>query len=628
MPTLPTLLPFSLSREAGSSATFTADDVQWDVAIGGVPFNRADSPERLFERNTAPFRKQQIDQSSEAGEQTLTGWWYRSQLSFHSGAGQLYGDPSRDDQTTSTRFHSSVGVDPWTAGELTLLNRMTSPVTQQCDSSAGYRSGSTDCALYTGTLAAVIAYDGSSVTSSTAAWGFTAPTSVASDGSTLYAGSSAGIHTSPVAATAGGLVWTNTWNTTGHVTLAWVKQRLVSSNDNSLYELTTGAPVLPTAIYTHPNTAWRWTSISETSTAIYASGYAGSSSAIYKFVLATNGTMPTLSQGVIAAQLPVGEVVHCVYGYLGVYLAIGTSKGIRVAIANDTGDLQYGPLIVETTQPVHSIAARDRFLWFSWGSGIDSASGTGRIDLGMDLGNLRFAYAADLYDSTAAGAVKALSFLGNSDLLSFSDNTKIWVEHPTEKLSQGYVKTSRIRFSTLEPKLYKLLRVRGPILKGSLAISSINDQGVEVSLTSIAQDSQPGAEDVQINTPTSAQEWLALKFTLNRNSSDATLGAVMNGYQLKALPGTPRKRMITVPLMCYDHENDHNGQSAGKDGYAYERILSLETLEDTGDTVLFQDLNANRSEMVTIENIRFVQVSPPKKNDSFGGILFVSMRTT
>jgi hypothetical protein len=91
--------------------------------------------------------------------------------------------------------------------------------------------------------------------------------------------------------------------------MGWVKQRLVAGIGTSIYELTgaLGTTTLPAAIYTHPNTGWEWTSISEGGSAIYAAGYAGGNGAIYKFTLSTAGVMPTLTSGIIAAQLPIGE---------------------------------------------------------------------------------------------------------------------------------------------------------------------------------------------------------------------------------------------------------------------------------------------------------------------------------
>jgi carbon starvation protein CstA len=44
--------------------------------------------------------------------------------------------------------------------------------------------------------------------------------------------------------------------------------------------------------------------------------------------------MPTLTSAITAAEMPVGEIIHKIYYYLG-YMMIGTSKGIRAATVSD-----------------------------------------------------------------------------------------------------------------------------------------------------------------------------------------------------------------------------------------------------------------------------------------------------
>ncbi len=51
---------------------------------------------------------------------SLTGWWIRSQSSFHGGEGIKFYDPSAG-ETVAHRFTDSKGVDVWTKGEVTLL---------------------------------------------------------------------------------------------------------------------------------------------------------------------------------------------------------------------------------------------------------------------------------------------------------------------------------------------------------------------------------------------------------------------------------------------------------------------------------------------------------------------------
>ena len=65
--------PVGAAAEAGT-AGYTAGGLTYDYAIGGLPFfNGISAPEQAFrirtmERATAPYRKDQFDNSSEPGE--------------------------------------------------------------------------------------------------------------------------------------------------------------------------------------------------------------------------------------------------------------------------------------------------------------------------------------------------------------------------------------------------------------------------------------------------------------------------------------------------------------------------------------------------------------------------------
>lgn len=618
-----------------ASALYTMSGVAYDYAIGGIPFLSAARESRYLERKTAPFRKERVDQAANAGENTLSGWWYRSQLSFHGGAGQRYVDPDGNDPTVQTRFYSSAGVDVWTQGHVTLLPSAATQSHSGVTQAVSFLDGTIDCAFFVGGSTPRVVYsdagsDGTSTGSYNAAQ-VTAPTTVCTDGTKIFVGGNEGIYSTPVNNDVSASVWTKEWNgnSSTDFQIAWVKQRLVAGIAHRIYELVGGAPpTLPTAKYVHPNTSWKWTSFAESSTAIYAAGYAGGVGAIYKFVLSSSdGSMPTLTSGIIAAQLPHGEIPHSIFGYLGIYLCIGTNKGVRVAVANDNGDLEYGPLIVELDNPVYQWAARDRFVWFTASAAIDGSSGTYRIDLGNPISNLRFAYASDFYSTASTGTVKACAFLGATSRVAFADAATIYYAHGTNKISSGSLTTSRIRFSTLEPKLFKQLRVRGPSLQGALSITTIDSNDSEFPIVTL-NGTDPGSDDIGLSSPSTPQEFLSLKFGFSRSGSDSTVGAELFGYQLKALPGTARKRMIVLPLLCFDAEKDGRGPKTGRDGYAIERLEALEELEDAGNVVILQDLKRDINYECTIEDIRFVQASPPRGSENaWGGYLFVSLRT-
>ena len=615
-----------------STSTWQNTNESYDVAVGGLPFFYAINDERPYIRQTAPFNKEQQDTSAEPGEQSLTGWWLRSQSSFHNGTGIKFYDPSAG-ESVSHRFTDSDNVDVWTKGQVTLLKETTNTVSSGIYKLISGVSGTTDVAISyipgSTTLKDIISDASTLTTYATTASGIV---DVVTDGTTLFVANATRIYYQTIGAT-GAL---NDHYSTGSalVKMGWVKQRLVAGIGTSIYELTgaLGTTTLPAALYTHPNTGWEWTSISEGGSAIYAAGYAGGNSAIYKFVVTTAaaGSMPTLTSGIVAAQLPIGEIVYKIESYLG-YLMIGTNKGMRVATISDaTGDLSYGPLIFEDTNGVYDFAFRDRFVWAT--GTINGCPGLYRVDLGSEIESLRFPYAKDTYLSSATGYATSVDFVGNTDQIAFttSGSNGIAIQSTTVLSTTGSITTGKIRFSTLEPKNFKRLIARGSFTSGTLTLSSLatNAGGTDVQYDHIGYGLEVDPVEVTTSQPEVAQEFLAYKFTFDRDTTDTTAGPTFKGYQAKATIATPRQRMIKFPVWCFDVETDRFNTVVGYDGRAYARMQLLEEIEKTGDVLTWQDLTTGESQQAVIEQVTFTRMTPPDKRfDGFGGVIDITVRT-
>ena len=613
-----------------SSSVWTNTDIAYDVALGGMPFIYAVSDERPYIRQTAPFNKPQFDNNQEPGEQSLTGWWIRSQSSFHSGTGIKFYDPSGG-ESTAYRFADSSNVDVWTKGQVTLLKETTNTVSSGIYKVVSAVSGATNVVIaYIPGGSTVLDVQSNSTTLTTyTAGSLSGIKDLVTDGTRIFVADATRIY-SGVIGTSG---WSNYYST-GHakVKLGWVKQRLVAGIGASVYELTgaLGTTTLPTPLYTHPNSAWEWTSISESGSAIYVAGYAGTSGAIYKFILSALGGMPTLTSGVIAAQLPSGEYALKIESYLG-YLVIGTNKGVRVAsISDTTGDLSYGPLIIEAANTGLDFAFRDRFVYVT--GSIGGCPGLYRIDLGNELETLRFAYATDTFLSGVGGYATSVDFVGNSDQIAFttSGSNGIAIQSSTVLAETGYLKTGKIRYGTLEPKNFKRLIVRGSFTAGETLLSSVatNAGGSEIEYDHIGYSQNVNPVEVITNQPEDAQEFLAYKFTLTRDSTDTTLGPTFKGYQVKSTIATPRVRLIKFPVYCFDTETDKYNTLVGYEGRAFDRIRLLEEIEKTGDVITWQDLSIGESQQAVIEQLSFTRMTPPDRRfDGFGGIIEVTIRT-
>ena len=699
----------------------------YDVAVGGQPFFYAISDARPYIRQTAPYRKDQFDNGSEPGEQSLTGWWLRSQSSFHGGTGIKFYDPSAG-EITAHRFTDSKGVNVWNKGEVTLLKSTASAHYTSGDIEANKRPfqqlrpiqyGSTNGVLLHDEYDVdKIAVDGTETHFIDNAAGTDYPVfAICDDGINAYwvtrildsGVDKSAVYKKPLtgnASTSATLLFNSSSIVVSKGVMEYVKDRIVMVINNKIFELSTAASSLPAALYTHSDTDVVFTSITASGPAIYIAGYSGVQSFIYKFTLNTSGVMPTLTTAITAAEMPVGEIIHKIYYYLG-YMMIGTNKGIRAAVVSDQdGSINYGPLIVETTQPCYDFAARDRFVWCA--TGVDGAPGVIRIDLGNEIETLRFAYANDLYVSTISGyKTTACAFAGDTDRLVFCTTAnnagtitnkaltsniatlttsavhglavgdEIWVEgvdatfngkytvatvpstttftyaktasnvastvvssatalvnkvgsiniESASTLAEtGYLTTGYIRYGTLEPKNFKRLLARGDFTKGSLTLATVDKTNTPYD--HITYEAGVTAVEVGTNSPDTAQEYVAYKFSFNRDTTTTSTGPIFKGYQAKATIATPRQRALRFPVYCFDIETDRYNVVSGYEGKALERLQLLENIEEGGDVVTWQDLTTGESRQVIIEQISFTRMTPPDRRfDGFGGVIEVTLRT-
>jgi hypothetical protein len=627
-------IPYVLSNPAGAT-TYSSSSEAYDVAFAGLPFFLAASDDTPYRRVTAQYRKQQIDQTREAGEQTLTGWWLRSQSSFHLGAGIKYFEPAQD-ESLRFQFTESKGVDVFTNGQVTLLNDTASFYSGSDPGQLiGLNDGTDDCIIFTdGTAIKKQASSAGSPTTITQAGTPSTIFSLTTDGSNYYFINGTRVHRGSVGAVpADAEIYTAA--STTRATIRFVKQRLILAKENVLYELdanATASAVLPTALYTHPNPNWVWSSISEGPQAIYVAGYDpnGTSSSVFKITLdlanANALGFPELNVPSVVIDLPDGESINDFDVYLGLYAVLATSAGFRVGIVDNTGDIQYGPLLFKDA-PCKGIAFKDNFAFIS--TLIEGEAGLIRTDLSTTVvsNSLIFPWAWDLIAAGTGTSATDVAFFGNSDRLVFSTvSDDIWAESTTSLVESGYIQTGYIRYNTLEPKIFKLLFPRFISTDGSLSLQSIDSAGNTYNIGTYAQGAT--ITESGIPYPASAQEYLGFKFTFNRSSTNILLGPTFNGYQIKSLVATPRQRLIQYPVFCYDHESDKFGVEVGYEGFAFSRMQQIETVENLGDTIVVQDFRTGESYIGLIEEMDFINRTPTDKRFSgFGGTLLITIRS-
>jgi hypothetical protein len=656
----------------GTGVIWQNTGVQYDCAIAGVPFISAINDARPYERATAPFRKQQFDNQRDPGEQSLSSWWLRSQSSFHAGEGINYYDPLANPYSTSLatnsyRIKKAYGVNIWEPGEVTLLRQTTQshnttttingPTFTNVNARGRVRQRMIAATWINSSVEyqGFILHDGLDVdridsNGNLENWiDYTAGSAdpifaITSDGSTVYwvtndtVGGKLDLRKkalSDASTSNGSSMFTKPGVTVTNADIALVKQRLVLAANNAVYEFPTSAATLPTATYTHPSTSYTFTSITESGTAIYIAGYENNKSSIFKFTLdTTNGAMPTLTSAITAAELPIGEVAHKIFVYLG-YMMIGTSKGVRVASISSDGSLTYGPILFETTHPVYDFCARDRFVWCASGVQINTYEpGLVRVDLGTEIDTLQFAYANDLhYDSASETTTTSCCVIGNTDRIAFctaapstSSVGYTYIESATALETDGYVETGYIRYNTLEPKNFKRIAAQGTFTYGSMSLQTVDLNGTVYDVNSF--DAVIGHPESTITQPAGAQDALGLRFRLYRDATDNTKGPTFKGYQLKAVPATPRNRVISIPLLCYDVDTDKYNATSGYEGYGFSKLAQLEAAEASGDVVTWQDFRTGEIQQCLIEEVKFTNLTPPDKRlTNFGGIITLTIRT-
>ncbi|NDC05468.1 MAG: hypothetical protein EBZ82_05010 [Burkholderiaceae bacterium] len=383
-------------------------------------------------------------------------------------------------------------------------------------------------------------------------------------------------------------------------------------------------------MFTHPNSSWVWSSISEGPSAIYISGYDpnGTSSSVFKIVLdVTNANalgFPSLETPTAIIDLPDGERINDFDVYLGTYAVLATNKGFRVGVSDANGNIQYGPLLFDQAG-CNSIAFKDRFAYIA--TTIDGEAGLVKVDLSTTViaNSLVFPWAWDLIASGVAAASSQVAFFGNTDRAAFTSGNVVYAESTTNKVTSGYLQTGFIRYNTLENKLFKLLNPRVDTTDGAIDIKSVDYSNTEYNIGGFAQGS--ATTEIGVPYPNSAQEYLAFKFTISRSSTDATKGPLFTGYQLKSLPAVPRQRIIQYPLFCYDHESDNVGVEVGYEGSAYDRLSQLEAVENVGDTIRVEDFRTGESYIGLIEELDFINKTPSDKRFSgYGGMLIATIR--
>ncbi len=652
-------VPYDLAVPS-TEATFELTDTAFDIVIDDLPFIVSVNNQNPYRRETAPYKKDQFDNSPEPGEQSLTGWWLRSQTSWHNGSGISFYEPGTDYEHVSHRFADSRGVDVWTIGQATLLPDVFYAYSDASGINAATgNDGTNDCLVSgdsLGVLKRIVLNGNSAATeddyvvaggSTLSGHSTTFPIiSVATNGTRYYAACSTCIHTGLVNDLDTDVVFARHSSVTQGV-IKYIKGQLFFGDGRTLYLLNsaytgngnhTGSNDMSAASSTskvHINLNWNWKDVTAGPTYVYAAGNAGNKSEIYAIGFDETTNLPDLPGGFVVASMPDGENIIAIEYYLG-YLAVATTKGVRICQVGPTGLVTLGPLLIDSTNAVNGFATKDKYIYAATkvADGAYTNACLIRIDLSQSFNDGTFAYAYDLeYQSSKDGDDSEATevYLVDDRLVMVVEENQdglkgeLQVEHTTRKRSTGWLKTGKIRYGTVEPKFFRYVNLQCTTGQGdSITIFTIDKSGLESSLAVVSAGLSN--KDILITTPSTKQEFMAFKFVFNNSTDDQDL-PILEAYQIKSTPATRRQRLYQYPLSCYDNEMDRFNSIFGYDGRAMEFIQRIESIEETGKFVTVTDYRTSEQYQGVIEEVRFINESSPDKNSSgFGGLLLVTVR--
>ena len=593
-----------------------------DVLIDRHPFWLAIDENTPYQRATAQWQREQVDQQPEAGEQSLAGWWTRSQMSFHYGAGLDYLDTvARPQEEDRLRYTTSRNVDVWTPGVVRRLNATT--LDRPKAGSSGVWVEPTGTGWILAHDGGVEVYDGATWTVrdlSTAG----PVKAFCTDGVNFYVATANGVWTAPIAGTAIATQKYTLPGTTVPMCLGWVKQRLMLGHGANVYSLDTAGPALPAAKMTHPTASWAWTAFTDSPSGIIAAGYAGQSSALFRFELTEVSGAPVLGTGIALLSLPLGERVTSACYYLGSLLVLGTTRGIRVS-RFDTyyGTMSLGPLSTETEAPVTAVAGFDRYVFA--GTRVAGETSLIRVDLGAPLTDAgHYAWAPDLIfpgGATWTEAPTSIAFGPDGrKAIGVATRGLVLEGTATDPAEAAWLQTARIRMGTVEDKFFTYATLRGNYGTTAPIGVSVNSPAEPATWTSVYVAT---VSSERFALRASAQEWVALRFDL---AESAELGS----YQVQALPAGRRQRLISLPLRLANYETTRSGIAVGYPGWALERLEALERLDESGVeiTVSAPALFADAVRCV-IERVEFTQPSDVGDlTPGTHGVITLLVRTT
>lgn len=522
----------------------------YPVAINGRPY-LIDMKSGRYVRSHEQRVRDSQDTSTAPGEAAINpgGLWRRGQDSWHLGAGQQYADTA---EAKDYMFYKSKGINPWVKGQLSLLN-----TTKQSLASAN--TNLFTCVVESGGTEYLYVADGGVVrfssnpfaasptwtavtTGSPTTLPTTAITGLETNGQVVYIAWTGNDiwYTTPGSTTATFFYPTSGTDNQTYYAFGYAKGRGFAAVAQDLYQIGVGSGS-HTIFYDNPDTTFRWAGAAAGQNAVYAAGYSGDKSLIYKITIKADGT---LDVPVVALELPSGEIVSAIHGYLG-FIVIGSNKGVRFCSADTQSNLLAGSLI-PTTGAVNDFASEEKFVWFAYSNYDGASSGLGRLDLSVFISPNTPAHATDLmYTSTAA--VKSVASIGGKRIFTVS-GIGVIAEDTTSVVASGQIETGTYRWGIPDRKFVAKFDVRTEPLKGGVAAYISHDHTDFALLGNF--DATGSTEYTYQGTDTKTIE-ADFKLVITKGTVKLTDSPIVTRWMARAYAAPFRSEVFSVPVLLH-----------------------------------------------------------------------------
>lgn len=563
-----------------------------------------------FAHTSIALLRAQNDSSTRPAEASINpeDLWRRGVDDWSLGAGQTFYDRAESDPR---RFNVSKGIDIWTRYQIALLKdtdqKVSSAGTNLALCPAGARlylidgtavKYTTDVSVDTPTL--------STVTST----GASSKLSIASDGTEVRFTDGADVYTTNTGTGAASV-----YNTLDCTLLAYVKGRWMAANGAAIYNITSGS--VPSALFTQAQTSFAWVGFASGQNAIYCAGFSGDKSLIYRIAIRQDAT--SLDQPVVAGELPDGEIVRSIGGYLG-FILLGTDKGWRFCIPNSDGSLRIGHN-VPTAAAVRCFEGQDRFVWYGNTNYDGTSTGLGRMDVSTfgDTERQQPAYTSDLMVTGQGNVLDVCTF---QSLRVFAVSGLGIYAETTNLVSTATLDSGQIGYGLPELKVAVNARVRFlSSFAGTMKMSLASNGSSTFTLVGTHADTSSDVSGDSFTLGQRTAETFETRIELDRSSGTPTTGPTLTRWVMRSQPAAANTYKITWPVILSEREMV-DGSEEYMDPAA--ELAQIKEWHTTREVLTAQE--SNQQYQVMIDDFDWRPTQPENDWSAWNGVCFLNLK--